>query len=161
MFAILRGAKGRRHEVDFKDDPVIVDVSMSTATVQITMTAARPGNPATRRLRHRHVATTRRRRLPCSKHRPLDIFEQHASARAQMPRHALVECCDAVTDRVVQLGDREQPAIAQLGDDPARGQQHGHPDFGFVALSRHRLSISLPQQLLPETAACFPTESTR
>jgi hypothetical protein len=49
MFAILRGANGRRHEVDFKDDPVIVDVSMSTATVQITMTAARPGNPATRR----------------------------------------------------------------------------------------------------------------
>ena len=42
MFAILRGANGRRHEVDFKDDPVIVDVSMSTAT-------ARPGNPATRR----------------------------------------------------------------------------------------------------------------
>jgi hypothetical protein len=49
MFAILRGANGRRHEVDFKDDPVIVDVSMSTATVQITMTAARPGNPAKRR----------------------------------------------------------------------------------------------------------------
>jgi hypothetical protein len=41
MFAILRGANGRRHEVDFKDDPVIVDVSMSTATVQIT--AADPG----------------------------------------------------------------------------------------------------------------------
>jgi hypothetical protein len=54
MFAILRGANGRRHEVDFKDDPVIVDVSMSTATVQITMTAARPGNPATRR----HVTVT-------------------------------------------------------------------------------------------------------
>jgi len=39
MFAILRGANGRRHEVDFKDDPVVVDVSMSSATVQITMTA--------------------------------------------------------------------------------------------------------------------------
>jgi hypothetical protein len=49
MFAILRGANGRRHEVDFQDDPVIVDVSMSAATVQITMTAARPGNPAKRR----------------------------------------------------------------------------------------------------------------
>jgi hypothetical protein len=46
MFAILRGANGRRHEVDFQDDPVIVDVSMSTATVQITMTAADPGDPA-------------------------------------------------------------------------------------------------------------------
>ena len=39
MFAILRDANGRRHEVDFKDDPVFVDVSMSSATVQITMTA--------------------------------------------------------------------------------------------------------------------------
>jgi hypothetical protein len=46
MFAILRGANGRRHEVDFNDDPVIVDVSMSAATVQITMTAADPGDPA-------------------------------------------------------------------------------------------------------------------
>jgi len=46
MFAILRGANGRRHEVDFQDDPVVIDVSMSTATVQITMTAADPGDPA-------------------------------------------------------------------------------------------------------------------
>jgi hypothetical protein len=28
MFAILRGANGRRHEVDFNEDPVIVDVSI-------------------------------------------------------------------------------------------------------------------------------------
>ena len=40
MFAILRVANGRRHEVDFRDDPVTVDVAMSTTTVQITMTAA-------------------------------------------------------------------------------------------------------------------------
>ena len=49
MFAILRGANGRRHEVDFQDDPVVVDVSMSTETVQITMTAAAPVDPAKRR----------------------------------------------------------------------------------------------------------------
>ena len=76
-----------------------------------------------------HVGLDRQR----FEHRPVDIIEQHASARAQMPRHTLVECCDAVADRVVQLGDREEPAIAQLGDDPARGQQHGHLDLGFVA----------------------------
>ncbi len=46
MFAILRGANGRRHEVDFGDHPVTIDVAMSTATVQITMTAADPGDPA-------------------------------------------------------------------------------------------------------------------
>ena len=46
MFAILRGANGRRHEVDCGDDPVTVDVAMSAATVQITITAADPGDPA-------------------------------------------------------------------------------------------------------------------
>jgi hypothetical protein len=46
MFAILRGANGRRHEVDFGDDAVTLDVAMSAATVQITMTAADPGDPA-------------------------------------------------------------------------------------------------------------------
>jgi hypothetical protein len=40
MFAILRGANGRRHEVDFHDGPVAVDVAMSATTVQITMTTA-------------------------------------------------------------------------------------------------------------------------
>ena len=46
MFAILRGANGRRHEVDFGDDPVTIDVAMSSTTVQVTMTAADPGGPA-------------------------------------------------------------------------------------------------------------------
>jgi len=46
MFAILRGANGRRHEVDFGDDPVAVDVAMSPHTVQVTMTAVDPGDPA-------------------------------------------------------------------------------------------------------------------
>jgi hypothetical protein len=46
MFAILRGANGRRHEVDFGDDPVTIDVAMSATTVQITTTAADPGDPA-------------------------------------------------------------------------------------------------------------------
>ena len=46
MFAVLRGANGRRHEVDFGDDPVTIDVAMTPATVQVTMTAADPGDPA-------------------------------------------------------------------------------------------------------------------
>jgi hypothetical protein len=45
MFAILRGANGRRHEVDFNEDPVIVDVTIGATTIQITMTAADPGDP--------------------------------------------------------------------------------------------------------------------
>ena len=46
MSAILRGTNGRRHEVDFGDDPMTVDVAMSPTTVQVTMTAADPGDPA-------------------------------------------------------------------------------------------------------------------
>jgi hypothetical protein len=45
MYAILRGANDRRHEVDFGDDPVVVDVPMSDITVQITMTAPGDLNP--------------------------------------------------------------------------------------------------------------------
>ncbi len=37
--AIIRGSNCRRHEVDFKDDPVAVDVSMSESVVQITIDA--------------------------------------------------------------------------------------------------------------------------
>jgi Ku protein len=40
VFAILCGASGRHHEVDFEDGPVIVNVPMSPTAVQITMTAA-------------------------------------------------------------------------------------------------------------------------
>ena len=38
-FAIIRGSNGRRHEVDFKDDPVAVEVSMSESVVQISIDA--------------------------------------------------------------------------------------------------------------------------
>ena len=49
MYAILRGANGRRHEVDFGDDPVVVDVAMSDVTVQITMTASSDPGSSCRR----------------------------------------------------------------------------------------------------------------
>ena len=46
-FAIIRGSNGRRHEVDFKDDPVAVDVSMSESVVQITLDAIEDMAPHT------------------------------------------------------------------------------------------------------------------
>ncbi len=67
MFAILRGTNGRRHEVDFGDDPVTIDVAMSATTVQITMTAADPGDPAKgrfARLRSRVMRSPPPWRLP-------------------------------------------------------------------------------------------------
>jgi hypothetical protein len=48
-FAIIRGGNGRRHEVDFGDDPVTLDVATSEATVQITMEAADDSGPSGRR----------------------------------------------------------------------------------------------------------------
>jgi hypothetical protein len=44
MFAILRGDNGRRHEVDFQDDPVAIDAAMNAKIVQITMTAVGSGD---------------------------------------------------------------------------------------------------------------------
>jgi hypothetical protein len=57
MYAILRGANGRRHEVDFGDDPVVVEVSMSDITVQITMTV--PGDSIPGRARFVTVTVPR------------------------------------------------------------------------------------------------------
>lgn len=48
-FAIIRGDNGRRHEVDFGDDPVTLDVAISEATVQITLEAADDPGPSGRR----------------------------------------------------------------------------------------------------------------
>ena len=48
-FAIIRGSNGRRHEVDFKDDPVAVDVSMSESVVQITLDAVEDMAPPHKR----------------------------------------------------------------------------------------------------------------
>ena len=38
-FAIVRGPNGRRHEVDFGDDVVALDIAVSHQTVQITIEA--------------------------------------------------------------------------------------------------------------------------
>src|SRR5271163_2464579 len=65
--------------------------------------------------------------------------EQGASARAQMPRHSVVECYETLPDRRVQLRQREEPAVPELGDDPARRDLHGDFDFGLG--ERHQLLI--------------------
>ena len=45
-FAIIRGGNGRRHEVDFGDDPVRLDVSIGEATVQISVEATDDPGPS-------------------------------------------------------------------------------------------------------------------
>ena len=48
-FVIIRGGNGRRHEVDFGDDPIEIDVTASTLTVQITVEAVIDGDAPERR----------------------------------------------------------------------------------------------------------------
>ena len=64
-----------------------------------------------------------------------DVVEQARAAGAEMPGDAIVESRDAVTNGLVQLGQREEPDIAQLGDDPACRQENADLDLG-VAVKR-------------------------
>jgi hypothetical protein len=48
-FAIIRGSNGRRHDVDFGEDPIAVDVAASRSTVQITVEAPQDLAPSDKR----------------------------------------------------------------------------------------------------------------
>jgi hypothetical protein len=44
-FAILRGANGRRHEVDFEDDPITVSLHANADVVELVIEAADEDRP--------------------------------------------------------------------------------------------------------------------
>jgi hypothetical protein len=48
-FAIIRGRNGRRHEVDFGDAAIEVDVAIGSETVQITVEAIHDQVPSDKR----------------------------------------------------------------------------------------------------------------
>lgn len=48
-FAIIRGRDGRRHEVDFGDAAIEVDVAIGSETVQITVEAIHDQAPSDKR----------------------------------------------------------------------------------------------------------------
>jgi hypothetical protein len=48
-FAIIRGSNGRRHEVDFGDAEIEVDVAIGSEIVQITIEAIRDLAPSDKR----------------------------------------------------------------------------------------------------------------
>jgi hypothetical protein len=48
-FAIIRGRNGRRHEVDFKDDPITIEVGMSDEVVEIVVEAPEDLAPSHKR----------------------------------------------------------------------------------------------------------------
>lgn len=83
-FAIIRGGNGRRHEVDFGDDPVTLDVSASEAMVQITLEAADDPGPSGAR-RFVTLAVPREELITA-----LRIALESRSATAIRPRPCLV-----------------------------------------------------------------------
>jgi len=69
-----------------------------------------------------------RQRLECW---ALNVIEQCTPARSQVPRHAGVELRHQLTDGSVDLEQREELPIAQLGGDPARRYLHRDFHLGF------------------------------
>ena len=57
-----------------------------------------------------------RKRLECL---PLDLFEQCAAARAEVPRHTVVELHNEFTDCLVECKQGEERTITELGDNPS------------------------------------------
>lgn len=88
MFAILRQIDGRRHEVDFDDDPVLLDVAISATTIQITMTAAESGDPEKKRF-----------------------------VTVVVPREALITAL-AAAGSTARSADRPKPRIVPSGREP-------------------------------------------
>ena len=89
-FAIIRGGNGRRHEVDFGDDPVRLDVSIGVTTVQITVEATDdPGPPGGRRF-----ATLAVPRAAISSSRGTALGSRPAGAIRPQPRLVHTEVHD-------------------------------------------------------------------
>ena len=68
---------------------------------------------------------------------PLQALEQRLPAGAEMAHRPGIELDHEFADRAVQFGQREQPAMAQPGQDPALHDLHGHLDLGLVAWPAH------------------------
>ena len=64
--------------------------------------------------------------------RPFQLLEQRATARAEMARHAVVDLRDQLGDGRVQCREREELAVAQLGDDEASRDLNRNFDLGLV-----------------------------
>ena len=76
----------------------------------------------------------RRQRL---ERRAVELEEQVAAADAQAAHRPRIEVGDQPGDRLVELGQREEAAMAQAGQDPALDHEHRHLDLGLVARLAH------------------------
>ena len=65
--------------------------------------------------------------------RPVDRGEQFGPARVVALHDAGVDVADEFADRDIEIGQAEETAIAQPGQDPPLGDQHRLLDLGLVA----------------------------
>ena len=64
--------------------------------------------------------------------RPIELLEERAPADAGDLHRAVVDGVDALANGGVQIGEREERAVAQRRQDPALGDLDTDLDFGFV-----------------------------
>ena len=83
-FAIIRGSNGRRHEVDFKDDPVTIEVGKNDAVVEIVVEVTEDLAPSHKR-RFAMLSVPREGLMAA-----LGVELSQKSARGQAPRPRLV-----------------------------------------------------------------------
>jgi hypothetical protein len=81
-FAIIRGTNGRRHEVDFGDAEIEVDVAVGSETVQITVEAVHDEAPSEKR-RFATIAIPREKLAAAL---GADLRERHGRRRPDGPR---------------------------------------------------------------------------
>src|SRR5215813_9365595 len=62
----------------------------------------------------------------------LYLLKQCASAGAEMARHPIVDLRNEPADGFVELGEREECAITEFGDDPPGGDLYPNLDFRLV-----------------------------
>ena len=81
-FAIIRGRNGRRHEVDFGDAAIEVDVTIGSETVQITVEAIHDQVPSDKR----RFATMAIPREKLAAALGADLRERHGRRQPDGPR---------------------------------------------------------------------------
>ena len=65
--------------------------------------------------------------------RPIDLCEQLVAADAELAHDLGVTVGDSLADRGIELMEREEPAVAQLGQHEPLNNLHGHFDLGLGA----------------------------
>src|SRR5260370_20691023 len=79
-----------------------------------------------------------------------------------MPGDAVVQRCDTITVRCVQLDEREEPGVAQLGDNPARRDLHGDLDLRLIESRRlHAVWVRSPARYASRTRSIPGMEPVR